>query len=331
MTVRGSACALGVVSFVLSALALAVAMRASSAQSTEPIVPLPRALKLDPSKVALGDKLFRDPRFSRDNSRSCASCHVLELGGVDHLPVSVGIGGAQGAINAPTVFNSGFNFRQFWDGRASSLEEQINDPITNPKELGSSWNEVLAKLAADPALAAQFKQLYPDGLQIKNVRDVIATFERSLITPNSQFDRYLLGDKSALSVDEEHGYRLFKDYGCIACHQGVNIGGNMFQRFGVLDDYFEERGNVTRADLGRYNVTKAESDKYVFKVPGLRNVAATAPYFHDGSAKTLEDAVDVMFKYQLGRSAPRQDKALIVKFLHTLTGEYQGKRLVAQQ
>jgi len=309
------------------ALAAALLPGAAAAQTDEPIKPIPLEVKLDPKKVALGEKLFNDKRLSRDNSLSCASCHNLSAGGVDGSPSSVGIGGAKGPINAPTVFNSALNFRQFWDGRANSLEEQAAGPIHNPKEMGSNWVEVLGKLKQDAALVAQFKEVYPDGLQAKNVQDGISTFERTLVTPNARFDKYLRGDKNAINADELKGYELFKKYGCVACHQGVAVGGNMFQTFGVMGDYFAKRGNPTEADLGRYNVTKNEADKHVFKVPSLRNVALTAPYFHDGSAKTLNDAVAVMFKYQLGRSASQQDRDQIVMFLRTLTGEYKGQPL----
>jgi cytochrome c peroxidase len=299
----------------------------SLAQSDEPIKPIPVSVSLDVAKVALGERLFNDKRLSKDNTVACVSCHSLSLGGGDGMATATGIGGVKGPINTPTVFNSGYNFRQFWDGRAASLEEQAAGPVHNPKEMGSDWAQVLGKLTQDGALDAQMKQSYPDGLQAKNIQDAIAVYERSLITPNARIDRYLRGDKTALSADELRGYQLFKTYGCVACHQGVNVGGNMFQKFGVMGDYFGKRGNPTDADLGRYNVTKIESDKHVFKVPSLRNVALTAPYFHDGSAKTLRDAVDVMFKYQLGRLAPAQDKDLIVKFLHTLSGELNGKPL----
>ena len=299
------------------------------AQADEPIRPIVAESNLDAKKVALGERLFNDKRLSKDNSLSCASCHNLARGGVDSLPQSIGIGGAKGPINAPTVFNSSLNFRQFWDGRAATLEEQAAGPVHNPIEMGSNWSEVLAKLGQDGALVDQFKQSYADGMKPKNIQDAIAVFERSLVTPNARFDKYLKGDKTALSADELKGYQLFKAYGCVACHQGVNVGGNMFQTFGVMGDYFAKRGGVTAADLGRYNVTKNEADKHIFKVPSLRNVALTAPYFHDGSAKTLPDAVDVMFKYQLGRPASAQDKELIVKFLHTLTGEHKGKSLQA--
>ncbi|MET0209052.1 MAG: cytochrome-c peroxidase [Burkholderiaceae bacterium] len=306
--------------------ALAVSLQAQ-AQNEEPIRPIPLSVPLDAKKVALGEKLFHDKRLSRDNSLSCASCHALDRGGVDGKSVSIGINGAKGLVNSPTVFNSGSNFRQFWDGRANSLEEQASGPINNPKEMGSNWPEVMAKLAKDGELVVGFKAAYADGLQQKNIQDALAVFQRSLSTPNSRFDKHLRGDKTALNADELRGYQLFKNYGCVACHQGVNVGGNMFQVFGVMGDYFAKRGGVTEADYGRFNVTKNEADKHMFKVPSLRNVAVTAPYFHDGSAKTLNDAVDVMFKYQLGRTAPQQDKELIVKFLYTLTGEFRGHPL----
>jgi cytochrome c peroxidase len=314
----------------LTSLACAVLMGSAGttlAQSDEPIKPLPTDVRLDAKKVALGERLFNDKRLSKDNSISCATCHNLARGGMDGQVTGTGIGGVKGPINVPTVFNSSLNFRQFWDGRAATLEEQATGPVHDPKEMGSNWTEVLAKLTKDGALVDLVKQSYPDGLQAKNIQDALAVFERSLTTPNARFDKYLRGDKSALSGDELRGYQLFKSYGCVACHQGVNVGGNMFQTFGVMGDYFAKRGNPTAADLGRYNVTKIETDKHVFKVPSLRNVALTAPYFHDGSAKTLGDAVDVMFKFQLGRPASAQDKELIVKFLHTLTGEHNGKSL----
>ncbi|MGB0128500.1 MAG: cytochrome-c peroxidase [Rhodocyclaceae bacterium] len=306
-----------------------VALTASAArpETSEPIQPLPQAVQLDARKVALGERLFNDKRLSRDNTLACVSCHALNKGGTDSSRVSVGIGGAKGPINAPTVFNASYNFRQFWDGRADTLEDQAAGPIHNPLEMGSNWTDVLAKLSQDGPLLASFKEVYKDGLAPKNIQDAIATFERSLVTPNSRFDRYLRGDKAALSGDEQRGYQLFKSYGCVACHQGVNVGGNMYQVFGVMGDYFAKRGNANAADLGRYNVTKKDIDKHVFKVPSLRNVTLTAPYFHDGSAATLGDAVDVMFRYQIGRAAPAAEKELIVKFLNTLTGEYKGKPL----
>jgi len=305
-------------------LAISAALSASPAawgqMLDEPIKPLPAKLNLDARKVNLGKSLFHDKRLSKDNSLSCASCHDIAAGGVDGKQFAVGIKGQVGPINTPTVLNSGLNFRQFWDGRAATLEEQAAGPVHNPGEMGSNWQEVLAKLSQDKAFVERFKGVYPDGLQPRNIQDAIATFERSLNTP-SRFDRYLLGEGMALQEDEKQGYQLFKNYGCVACHQGQGVGGNMYQTFGVLGNYFKDKGKVTDADLGRYAVTKNEADRHVFKVPSLRNVELTAPYFHDGSAKTLDEAVEVMFRYQLGRSAPAADKALIVKFLKTLTGE----------
>lgn len=291
----------------------------------EPIKPLPLELKLDQKRVALGKRLFFDVRFSKDNTLSCASCHDFSRGGADPRPRSVGVRGQLGATNSPSVFNSGFNFRQTWNGKAVSLEDQIDIALKNPKVFDTNWDEIIAKLQQDSALVQQFTSAYPDGLQSKNIKDAIVTFERSLVTP-SRFDQYLRGDATAISDAEKLGYQKFKNYGCIACHQGINVGGNMYQQFGVMGDYFKARGNLTDADLGRYQVTKRESDKHVFKVPSLRNVALTAPYFHDGSAKTLEEAVDVMFKYQLGRTAPDEDKRSIMQFLASLTGELKGAK-----
>jgi len=304
----------------LAILALATAGTASAQQlSDEPIKPLEKP-NLDARKVSLGRAMFHDKRLSKDNSLSCASCHEIAKGGMDGRQSAIGIKGQVGPINTPTVLNSGLNFRQFWNGRAATLEEQAAGPVHNPGEMGSNWAEVLAKLNQDAALVGQFRALYADGLQPKNIQDAIATFERSLITP-SRFDRYLNGESNAINGDEKQGYQLFKNYGCVACHQGQGVGGNMYQTFGVLGNYFKDKGKVTEADLGRFTVTKNELDRYVFKVPSLRNVELTAPYFHDGSAKTLDEAIDVMFRYQLGRTAPAADKALIVKFLKTLTGE----------
>src|SRR6185436_12045908 len=273
------------------AAALAAAHPARAQMLDEPIKPLPQKMDLDARKVDLGKKLFHDKRLSKDNSLSCASCHDIAKGGVDGQQFATGIKGQVGPINTPTVLNSGLNFRQFWNGRAATLEDQAAGPVHNPGEMGSNWAEVLGKLNQDAALVGQFRALYADGLQPKNIQDAIATFERSLITP-SRFDRYLNGESNAINGDEKQGYQLFKNYGCVACHQGQGVGGNMYQTFGVLGNYFKDKGKVTEADLGRFTVTKNELDRHVFKVPSLRNVELTAPYFHDGSAKTLEEAID---------------------------------------
>ena len=233
----------------------------------------------------------------------------------------MGIEGKAGLINSPTVFNSGLNFKQFWDGRADTLEQQIDDPVQSPLEMGSLWPDVVAKLYQDRDYPQRFKALYPDGISRDSIRNAIAEFMRSLNTPNGRFDRWLKGDEEALDRVEKHGYALFKYYGCVSCHQGANVGGNMFQVFGVLNEYFRKRGNITEADLGRYNVTGNPADRHAFKVPSLRMAAHTAPYLHDGSAATLRDAVDAMFEFQLGRDAPDEDKEAIVAFIETLAGE----------
>ncbi|MCI0539388.1 MAG: cytochrome-c peroxidase [Verrucomicrobiales bacterium] len=297
------------------------------ARTREPIRPIPQTISVNPAKVSLGKKLFHDPVLSRDRTVACASCHALDKGGTDQRARSIGVNNSEGPINAPTVFNSAFNFKQFWDGRAETLEDQVDGPTQAALEMGANWEEVLSRLKSSSEYVAAFKQAYPDGIQHKNVKDAIAEFERSLITPNSPFDRYLRGDDKALTDDEKEGYRKFKAYGCITCHQGVNVGGNMFQPLGLLGDYFADRGGETKVDLGRFNVTGKEEDKYTFKVPSLRNVALTGPYFHDASAKTLEEAVATMAKYQLGRELPPKDLEQIVLFLKSLTGEYNGQPL----
>src|SRR5438105_8793802 len=309
--------------FAGSAIALlCIAVQAVfAAPLNEPIKPIPDSLNIDPAKAEIGRQLFHDVRLSANGAVSCASCHDLGKGGVDGKDKSVGFTGKLTGVNTPTVFNAALNFKQFWNGRANSLEEQIDGVVVNPVEMGSKWESVVAWIASDAKYKESFAKTYKDGVSKANVINAIASFERTLITPNSRFDKYLKGDESALTDAEKSGYRKFKQYGCVACHQGVNVGGNMFQTFGVMGDYFKDRGNETAADQGRFNITNNEGDRHVFKVPSLRNVALTAPYFHDGSAKTLEEAVNVMFKYQLGRAAAREDKDQIIEFLRTLTGE----------
>jgi cytochrome c peroxidase len=299
-----------------------------AAESTDdPIRPVPAPAGLDGRKVALGGRLFRDPVLSHDGTLACATCHDLRKGGADGRVHPLGSGGRVGRVNAPTVFNSSLNFRQFWDGRAASLEDQIDGPVNSPLELASGWDEILGKLRRDPDYPARFAAVYPDGLQVRHVKDAITTFERSLLTPNSRFDRFLRGDRQALSEAEQAGYRLFTAYGCVACHQGAGMGGNMFAQFGVMEDYFAGRENPTEADLGRFQVTHRESDRHVFKVPSLRNVALTGPYFHDGSGKNLRMAVGVMARFQLGRRLSADEADRIAKFLEALTGEYEGAPL----
>jgi cytochrome c peroxidase len=294
------------------------------AQQDEPLLPLPEAQALDERKVALGRTLFRNPRFSRDNAVACITCHSPASGGADARPVSSGSGGVRHQFNSPTVWNSAFNFRQLWTGGAATLEDVVDRVVKSPMVFDSTWVDVLSKLNQDAGLVGRMKEVYSDGMTAASVMNALAVYQRSLVTP-SRFDMHLRGDANAIDAQEKKGYARFKAYGCVACHQGVNIGGNMYQRFGALNDYFADRVKagrpLTEADNGRFTVTRKEQDRHLFKVPSLRNVAQTAPYFHDGSVATLEEAVDVMFKYQLGRTAPADDKAAIVAFLKTLSGQ----------
>ena len=302
-------------------LGLAAVSLAGEPRTNEPIRPIPELVDVNPEKVALGRLLFHDPRLSKDGAISCASCHDLASGGDDGRRVSIGVGGAEGMINSPTVFNSSLNFKQFWDGRTKDMAEQFDDLLQPPIKMGIPWPETVAKLHEDDEYPKRFEALYPDGINRPNIKDAISEFVASLVTPNSPFDQWLKGDDTALSEREKHGYALFKSYGCISCHQGTNVGGNLFQVFGVFGDYFKQRGNITEADLGRYNVTGNIADRHSFKVPSLRMAAHTPPYLHDGTAKTLRDAVDAMFEFQLGREAPDDDKDAIVAFIRTLAGE----------
>lgn len=281
------------------------------------LVPLPEYIKVDDKKVKLGKKLFLDPILSKDKTLSCMSCHNLLHNGADTLAYTKGINGHLGLFNVPTVYNAVYNFRQFWDGRAKNLKEQALKPITNPVEMGNSIPVVLRDLKKSKEYPQLFGEIYKDGITEDNLAEVLAEFEKTLITPNSPFDRYLKGDTKSLSMNALKGYGLFKTKGCISCHNGINIGGNLYNKFGIYK-------NAKSQELGRYNTTKREEDKYVFKVPSLRNIALTTPYMHDGRAKTLEEAVNIMTQYQLGRSMQKEDLDLIVEFLNTLTGELPG-------
>lgn len=285
-----------------------------------PISPLPKTNELDSKKVALGLKLFSDPILSRDNSISCSTCHDLNNGGVDHLPVAIGINQQRERRNTPTVFNSGFNFRQFLDGRAFTLEEQIDFSLQNPIEMASSWEDVLKKLSST-SYASEFKKIYgTQKITSENVRDVLATFERALVTINSPFDRWLEGEQNALTDKQKEGYRLFQSYGCISCHQGVNIGGNMFERIGVFRNFYKTKQNATQ-DFGLFEISGIEEHRYEVKVPSLRNVALTAPYLHDGSIATLREMIILMAYHQVGVNLTKQELEALEDFLNALTGE----------
>lgn len=290
----------------------------------QPIQPIAPATTTHKKRARLGEQLFFDTRLSPDGSTSCASCHNLKAGGADGKARSVRPGGQPTEVNTPSLFNVALNARLFWDGRVETLEEQLQG---HTQDIGSEWSAIRARLAQNPGYTRAFADSYPEGMTTANLQDALATFERSLLTPDARFDRYLRGDATAITAEEKEGYRLFKVYGCASCHQGVNAGGNMFQKVGVMGDYFAVRGNVQPADLGYLNVTGLERDRYMFRVPGLRNVALTAPYLHDGNVKTLEAAVKGMSKFMLGRPIEPNEIDLIVKFLGTLSGEYQGRRL----
>ncbi|QNT78518.1 cytochrome-c peroxidase [Entomobacter blattae] len=298
---------------------------------SEPVQPIPESLPVNAEKVALGRKLFFDKQLSGDGTLNCASCHALETGGVDRLKTSTGIHGQKGPINAPTVFNAVFNIKQFWNGRAVDLADQAAGPVTNPLEMGAhDWDSVVAKVRKDPEYIPLFAKVYgSEGVTKRTTTDAIAEFEKTLITPDSRFDQYLKGDDKAITAQERHGYQLFKSVGCSGCHSGVALGGDGFEVMGLEDNYFAARGNEqSDADKGMFVLTKAEEDLHRFKIPNLRNIELTAPYFHDGSVDNLEGAVKSMVKYQTSfGTLPESDIKDIVAFLKTLTGKYQGKYL----
>jgi cytochrome c peroxidase len=299
------------------------------ARAGEPIRPIFAAENIDSRKVELGYKLYHDKRLSVDNTVSCATCHDLSAGGVDNHQYSHGVEERLGGVNAPTVYNAAYNFVQFWDGRAKTLAEQAAGPPLNPVEMASeSFDEIIAKIAQDEAFVAEFTAVYPDGLSEANITDAIEEFERTLVTPNSQFDKWLLGDDTALTAEELRGYDLFKQMSCATCHVGENLGGQSYELMGLRRHYFEARGTeLTEEDNGRYKQTQEERDRHRFKVPGLRNVELTWPYYHDGTRETLEEAVADMARYQSDVDITEEETAAIVSFLRTLTGEYQGTKL----
>ena len=292
----------------------------------EPVRPIDTEVQYDEAKAALGFALFHDTRLSVDNTVSCATCHALETAGVDNHQYSHGVDDQLGGVNAPTVYNAVYNFVQFWDGRARTLADQAAGPPLNPVEMASpSFDMIIAKLEADKPFAKAFKAVYPDGITEANITDAIEEFERTLITPNSRFDKWLRGDDSAITADELAGYELFKTYDCATCHVGPNLGGQSYELMGLRKHYFADRGmELTNEDNGRYKETQQERDRHRFKVPGLRNVEHTWPYYHDGTRHTLEEAVRDMAIYQSGVELSDAEVDQITSFLKTLTGEYNG-------
>jgi cytochrome c peroxidase len=310
-------------------LALAAPLGAQPMLEREPIAPIKSPVIEDARKIALGEALFFDPRLSRDDRFACVACHALDQAGNDGRAHSDGLDRRPLLFNVPTIFNAALNFRLNWRGNFRTLEEQNEAVLLDPLLMGANWPELLAKLGGDPDVRRDFIQVYGGPPDRERVLDALAAFQHSLVTPNARFDRYLAGERGAITAEEEQGYRQFKAYGCAACHQGRNVGGNLFQRFGIFADPFADKANVSEADLGRFTLTGNETDRYVFRVPSLRNVAVTAPYFHDGRTQSLAEAVDLMARSQLGRALPPEDVRLIVKFLGTLTGEYRGRPLAS--
>jgi len=306
---------------ILAASLLLIGTTAASA--AEPIQPIAPAKVTNPALVELGKKLFFEPRLSKSGFISCNSCHNLSRGGSDNIPTSIGHNWQQGPINSPTVLNSSLNFVQFWDGRAANLQEQAGGPIANPGEMAFSHTLAIDMLESIPGYVASFKKAFgTEKIDINKVTKAIAAFEETLVTPNSRFDKWLKGDKKAITKDELVGYKLFKDSGCVACHNGPAAGGNSFQKMGIVEPY-----KATSAVEGRSAVTGNDADRFNFKVPTLRNVELTYPYFHDGAANTLKEAVDIMGRLQLGRKYSEDENAKIVAFLKTLTGDQPNFKL----
>ena len=281
----------------------------------EPITPIPKTILYNHTKAKIGKRLFFDPGLSKDGSIACVSCHSTE-NGAEHTKVSRGINGSIGSKNAPTVFNSVFNFRQMWNGSDKNLKEQADGPINNPVEMGSSKKHVVQYVKSVQWYRKEFRTLYGDrDIKYEDILDAIAEFEKTLITPDCKFDKYLRGE-TKLSEDEQKGYELFKKLGCITCHNGINIGGNSFQKIGLINPY---PWNNKAPD--RYSVTHNPFDKNIYKVPTLRNIALTAPYFHDGSSPTLDDVLEKMAYYNLGFKLNSDEIIKLKAFLNTLTGK----------
>jgi cytochrome c peroxidase len=271
----------------------------------EPITPIPGVRGQELPRVLLGEKLFSDKRLSHANTHSCSSCHDIGTNGASANANDTPAGQPL-ALNTPTVFNASLNFRFNWEGNVRSLEQGAELSLRNPAIMASSADEVVGKLRADPELAKEFRDAYGRELDVASMLDAIASYERELTTPGGRFDRWLMGETDAITPEELSGYQLFKSLGCVTCHQGVNVGGNLFQRHGV----FHPLGSPAPELL---------------RVPSLRNVATTPPYFHDGSAPTLPEAVKAMGIAQLDRVLTDQQTEAIVAFLNTLTGTYQGR------
>lgn len=302
---------------VLSIALASTTFTTTMALAEEPIKPIKPVQEVNLAQVELGKKLFFDPRLSKSGFISCNSCHNLSMGGTDNLKTSIGHNWQQGPINSPTVLNSSLNLAQFWDGRAADLKEQAGGPIANPGEMAFTHTLAIDLLESIPQYVVEFKQVFgSDKITIDEVTQAIAEFEKTLVTPNSRFDQWLLGDKNALNATELAGYELFKSSGCVGCHNGEAVGGSSFQKMGLIEPY-----KTSNPAEGLSAVTGKDADRFKFKVPTLRNVEMTYPYFHDGEAQTLTESVDIMGRLQLGKTYSGEENAQIVAFLKTLTGD----------
>lgn len=302
--------------YLMCALSFLTSLQVQAAR-TEPIqaIQRPKLSQKQESLSELGKMLFFDPRLSQSGMISCNSCHNLSTGGVDNVPGSIGHGWHIGDINSPTVLNSSLNLAQFWSGRVKTLEQQAAGPIANPHEMASSHEEAEQTIQSIPGYEKYFVQAFGDKkVTIDRITKAIGMFERTLMTPNAPFDQWLAGNDKAISPEAHEGYKLFKEVGCISCHNGPGVGGTMFQKFGVVKEW---PGHKSK---GRFDVTHKPEDMYVFKVPLLRNIELTAPYFHDGSVWSLEEAVRIMADVQLGKKLKDTETRKIVAFLKTLTG-----------
>lgn len=299
------------------ALSLGVAATQAASVRDEPIKPIEPAKINNPAKVELGKQLYFDPRLSMSGIISCNTCHNLSFGGVDNLKTAIGHKWRPGPVNSPTVFNSSLAIAQFWDGRAADLKEQAAGPIQADVEMAMPHTLAVDVIQSIPGYVSQFKTVFgTDKVDIDKITDAIAEFEKTLVTPNSRFDKWLKGDDKALTKTELEGYQLFKNSGCVACHNGPAVGGTSFQKMGVVEAY-----TSTSPVEGRSAVTGKDAERFMFKVPTLRNVELTYPYFHDGEASTLAEAVEIMGRLQLGRKYSDDEISKIVAFLKTLTGE----------
>ena len=298
-------------------IAITTILISNIAWSAEPVKPIQPANDINLALMELGKKLYFDPRLSKSGFISCNSCHNLSMGGTDNLPTSIGHAWHKGPINAPTVLNSSFNIAQFWDGRAKDLKEQAGGPIANPGEMASTHELAINVISSIPGYVSEFKLVFDNGnINTENITSAIAEFEKTLVTPGSRFDQWLLGDKNAISEKELAGYQLFKNSGCVGCHNGEALGGTSFQKMGLIKKY-----QTSNPAIGRAAVSNNDSEEYFFKVPTLRNIELTYPYFHDGAVDSLEKAVNVMGEIQLGREFSQEQTEQIVAFLKSLTGE----------